>query len=78
MRERLEDKKTPYWGECDLENRIIRIDERASGIQEFDTAAHEYLHARFPFLDESEVREASTELINLLELIRYRRLFREP
>jgi hypothetical protein len=76
IRCQLESKREgPWWGECDEQNRQIRIDERVSGVQEFDTAIHEYFHAAWPFMSEDEVRNRATELTNLLELIRYRNLF---
>ena len=75
-RVQLENRKGPWWGECDEDNRTIRIDERVSGAQEADTAIHEYLHAAFPFMSEDEVTKRATELTTLLELIQYGRLLK--
>lgn len=65
-----------YVGWCDdpSTGRDILIDRRLSGLAELDTAIHEILHAAAPWLRESFVRSAATQIARSLWELGYRRV----
>ncbi len=53
-------------GDCNFENKVIRISDDLTGRKLLDTAIHEMLHAAAPYLVESEVERIGTDLASSL------------
>lgn len=63
--------KIQSWGLTRYDKYRIEIDERVLGFQHLDTACHEWLHAAFPKMKESEVGQLGTELASYLDVLGY-------
>jgi hypothetical protein len=62
------------YGDCDQENRIIRIVAGQSARNEFDTDIHELLHGLFPWMEEWQVESAADDITALMfDRLHYRR-----
>ena len=61
------------YGDCDYEQRLIRIDERVTGTDYLDTLLHELIHARWPDIAEESVAEFAGMLTTVLEQEGYQR-----
>lgn len=53
-------------GECDFENRVLRIPFDGDTLGELDCDIHEAMHACFPYLAEDEIEESATCVASLL------------
>jgi hypothetical protein len=61
------------WGDCDYQQRLIRVDPQADDLNLLDTIIHEYLHAAQPDLSEQAVTDTASDLAGLLFRLGYRR-----
>jgi hypothetical protein len=59
------------WGDCDHENRIIRIYKNLKSFDRMDTLIHEVRHAQAPHETEDHINRTSTEIAVALESAGY-------
>lgn len=66
-------KMQSCWGWCDIDKATITLCRSLRGRKRLDILVHELLHAEFPDLDESVVKQAGTDIANVLWKQGYRR-----
>jgi hypothetical protein len=63
------------WGLCVYGNRVIKIEQGQEPRREFETDAHELIHAIMPWLHEETVREAAEIMADYFyDKLNYRRI----
>lgn len=65
------DHKTTI-GECDHENRVLKVVDELRGLERLDTIIHEMLHAVLPEKDELWVESVASDMANVLWETGYR------
>ena len=54
------------WGLCVYDDRLIYVEPEASEFRLLDTLIHESMHATLPFVEDSYINAASTEITRML------------
>jgi hypothetical protein len=62
------------WGEADLNDNTIFLDERLKGKKHLEILTHETLHLLLPEAEEDEIIRISATLIKILWKENYRRI----